>query len=140
MQFTLLSEEKCFCSFYPSSSGAAVGLQFYTNSKKNTMSKLKSIIGDISDPGLLIYGKSETFFFVMSFLDPKPEEIQSRKTSVQAARAKGQICVLNLVQTRKNTTVRRGAEVKALAIATPLQFLESFKVCSKRASHFLFYD
>lgn len=47
------------------------------------------------------------------------------------------IYVLNLVNTKQDKTVRRGAVVKAMAICTRHPFLHIYKVSSVRARHYI---
>ena len=120
MQFTLLSDEDLFCSFYPSD-GNAIGLKFL---EMSDMKKIQDLIHQILDP------------------EPKPDEKkllkeEEKKNKLNKANNKDnknkidkideQLCVLNLVRTQKDDSVRRGAVVKALAVCTRLQILDSFK-------------
>ncbi|ETO24115.1 hypothetical protein RFI_13043 [Reticulomyxa filosa] len=101
MQFTLLSDTEKFCSFYPVS-GNAIGLKF---ENANDMKSTQALISQILNP------------------EKKPKDIKEPEVTAE----KKPLACLNFVRTQKDSSVRRGAVVKALAICTRLQILESFK-------------
>ncbi|UZJ57230.1 hypothetical protein CBS101457_006550 [Exobasidium rhododendri] len=88
-----------------------------------------------------VHARSEdwTVFFLAAQSEPSPRHSQQResfqldeeqRTNANAPKVKGRddlIYVLNLVRTKHDNTVRRGALVKAIAIGTRHPFIQVFK-------------
>eukprot|EP01083_Nonionella_stella_P197304 725534_1 len=109
LQWTVLSETELFCSFYPPH-GNAMGVKF---EKFKNLKMCTDIVQQITEPAK----RPELEKAENNDNDANEDDVDLNQ----------QIVVLNLVRTQKDKSVARGAVVRAIAICTRLQILDTFK-------------
>eukprot|EP01083_Nonionella_stella_P169951 577311_1 len=115
LQWTVLSETELFCSFYPPH-GNAMGVKFHGFAHLKVAT---DIVQQVTEPPARPPQPLAAKEAPAAAADEEEEECDMNLEE--------QIIVLNLVRTQKDKSVKRGAVVKAIAIATRLRILETFK-------------